>query len=418
MAQSLAAIGQWTPRRVADCSTFRRTGVSCAALFAPADYAFELPPELIAQEPAATRDASRLLHVGADTPTSRSRDLVELLPADAVVVVNDTRVIPARVLGQKPTGGAVELLFLEPSRPAPGTPLALPRARAPAAARRPDHPRRRRRGRDRERARGGWLDRRRAFPATGSRSSTRTATSRCRATSRAPDRRRADDRERYQTMFAREPGAVAAPTAGLHVTPAIVDALAARGIDARDGHAARRLGHVRADPRGRHPRSTTCTASATRSPTRTAALVATGRPVVALGTTALRALEAARARRRRRRDRAVHLSRLRPPFRTVDHLITNFHLPESTLLMLVCAFAGTERVLAAYRHAVAARYRFFATATRCWSTDARTDLPTPGFSFELLATLGHARAGILHTPRGDIATPVFMPVGTPARSRR
>jgi S-adenosylmethionine:tRNA ribosyltransferase-isomerase len=171
------------------------------------------------------------------------------------------------------------------------------------------------------------------------------------------------DRERYQTMFARVPGAVAAPTAGLHMTPAVAGALAARGVtlasvtlhvgwgtfapiraaDVRDHRMHRERYEIAAE---------------------TAALVASGRPIVALGTTALRALEsAATAPRTVRPGAGATELFIHPgsghPFRVVDHLVTNFHLPESTLLMLVCAFAGTERVLAAYRHAVAARYRFF-----------------------------------------------------------
>jgi S-adenosylmethionine:tRNA ribosyltransferase-isomerase len=178
---------------------------------------------------------------------------------------------------------------------------------------------------------------------------------------------RADDRERYQTMFARNPGAIAAPTAGLHMTPAIVDRLAARGItlatvtlhvgwgtfapireaDLRD-HRMHRERYV--------------------IPAATAALVATGRPIVALGTTALRALEAAATAPHTIAPGAGATELFIYPgsgqgsghaFQIVSHLITNFHLPESTLLMLVCAFSGTERVLAAYRHAVAAGYRFF-----------------------------------------------------------
>jgi S-adenosylmethionine:tRNA ribosyltransferase-isomerase len=176
-----------------------------------------------------------------------------------------------------------------------------------------------------------------------------------------PDR--AEDRERYQTMFARNPGAVAAPTAGLHMTPAIAERLTARGIAL-----ATLTLHVgwgtfapirEPDLRAHHMHRERYVI-----PEATAALVATGRPIVALGTTALRALEAA----------ATAPGAVNPGpgttelfvypgsghvFRAVSHLITNFHLPESTLLMLVCAFAGTDRVLAAYRHAVAARYRFF-----------------------------------------------------------
>jgi S-adenosylmethionine:tRNA ribosyltransferase-isomerase len=337
------------------------------SLFAPSDYAFELPPGLIAQEPAQARDAARLLHLapGGAITDHQFPEIAELLPAGAVVIANDTRVIPARVRGHKPSGGAVELLFLEPE-PATPAPAGTSAWRCLARARRPLRPgqaiaidggptleiltERAADGSIAVAAPGdglGFLDEHGHIPLP-------------RYIDR-PDR--AEDRERYQTMFARSPGAVAAPTAGLHMTPAIAGRLAARGItlatltlhvgwgtfapirepDLRDHHMHRERYVI---------------------PEATAALVATGRPIVALGTTALRALEAAAT--------APHTVTAGPgatrlfiypgsnhPFRVVSHLITNFHLPESSLLMLVCAFAGTERVLAAYRHAIAAGYRFY-----------------------------------------------------------
>lgn len=333
-------------------------------LFAPTDYAFDLPPELIAQEPAAVRDASRLLHVGPALSDHLFPQLPELLPADAVVIANDTRVIPARVLGAKPSGGAVELLFLEPDAlPAPpGTSAwrCLAKARRPLRA-------------------GQTID----IPG----GPTLTLLS-----ERAPDGSvviaapgdglafldqhghiplphyidradRADDRERYQTMFAQHPGAVAAPTAGLHMTPAIADALRARGIALATltlhvGWGT--FAPIRADDIRAHRMHR----ERYLIPEATAQLIASGRPVVALGTTALRALEAAATA-----DRTVPAGPgatdifIYPGsghrFRVVSHLVTNFHLPESTLLMLVCAFAGTDEVMAAYRHAIAARYRFY-----------------------------------------------------------
>jgi S-adenosylmethionine:tRNA ribosyltransferase-isomerase len=171
------------------------------------------------------------------------------------------------------------------------------------------------------------------------------------------------DRASYQTMFATAPGAIAAPTAGLHMTPAIAERLTARGIAL-----ATLTLHVGwgtfAPIRATDVREHKMHRERFSIPPATAALVASGRPVVALGTTALRALEAAATGPRQVAvgPGATHIF-IYPgsghTFRVVDHLVTNFHLPESTLLMLVCAFAGTERVLAAYRHAVAAKYRFF-----------------------------------------------------------
>jgi S-adenosylmethionine:tRNA ribosyltransferase-isomerase len=336
-------------------------------LFAPSDYAFELPPELIAQEPAAVRDASRLLHLAPDGGITDHRfpELAALLPAGAVVIANDTRVIPARVRGHKRSGGAVELLFLEPEPTTPA-PAGTSAWRCLARARRPLRP-----GQAveidggptleilTERAGDGTL----AVAAPGDGLGFLDAHGHIPLPGYIHRSDRADDRERYQTMFARSPGAVAAPTAGLHMTPAIAGDLAARGItlatltlhvgwgtfapirspDLRDHQMHRERYHI---------------------PEATAALVATGRPIVALGTTALRALEAAATGPGTIAAGPGATQLFIYPgsshtFRVVSHLVTNFHLPESTLLMLVCAFAGTERVLAAYRHAIAAGYRFY-----------------------------------------------------------
>ncbi len=344
-------------------------------MFAPSDYAFELPPELIAQHPAERRDASRLLHLREDGSAADHAfgDLAELLPPDAVLIANDTRVIPARVLTHKPSGGAVELLFLEPE-PAVAAPAGGSAWRCLARARRPLRPGqvlRVDRSEDRndgaalelpvltERAADGTL----AIGAPGDGLAFLDAHGHIPLPSYIERPDAPVDRERYQTMFARVPGAVAAPTAGLHMTPAVAGALAARGITLASvtlhvgwgTFAPIRVTDVRAHRMHRERYEISAD---------TAALVASGRPIVALGTTALRALESAATAPRTVRvgDGATELF-IHPgsghPFRVVEHLVTNFHLPESTLLMLVCAFAGTERVLAAYRHAVAARYRFF-----------------------------------------------------------
>jgi len=337
------------------------------ALFAPSDYAFDLPAELIAQEPAAVRDASRLLHLapgGAITDHAFTA-LAELLPADAVVIANDTRVIPARILGHKPSGGAVELLFLEPDL-ASIAPPGSSAWRCLAKARRPLRP-----GQTIAIADGPTLtvlgerdgDGSLAISAPGDGLGFLDAHGHIPLPRYIARADRPDDRERYQTMFARHPGAVAAPTAGLHMTPVIAGQLAARGIALATltlhvgwgTFAAIRAPDLRAHRMHRERYVI---------PEATAQLIATGRPIVALGTTALRALEAAAT--------ADHVVPAGPGatdifiypgsghrFRVVSHLVTNFHLPESTLLMLVCAFAGTDAVLAAYRHAIAARYRFY-----------------------------------------------------------
>ena len=327
-------------------------------MFAPADYAFELPPELIAQEATAIRDASRLLHVADPLADLQFPDVVELLPADSVVVVNDTRVIPARVLGAKPTGGAVELLFLEPDPlPAPPGTTAW---RCLAKARRPL-----RVGQTvqvgpvaiellSERAADGSV----VVAAPGDGLGFLDAHGHIPLPQYIDRADRPDDRERYQTMFATRPGAVAAPTAGLHLTPALVARLEARGMTIAPVTLHVGWGTfepIRVDDLRQHHMHRERYAI----PDATSALVASGRPVVAVGTTALRALEAAALQGPTGATDLFIYPGSGHTFRVVDHLVTNFHLPESTLLMLVCAFAGTERVFAAYRHAIAQRYRFF-----------------------------------------------------------
>ncbi|HMG53576.1 MAG TPA: tRNA preQ1(34) S-adenosylmethionine ribosyltransferase-isomerase QueA, partial [Kofleriaceae bacterium] len=336
-------------------------------VFAPSDYAFELPPELVAQEPTAARDASRLLHVASDGGVTDHRfaELAALLPDGAVVIANDTRVIPARIRGHKRSGGGIELLFLEPE-PATPAPPGSSAWRCLARARRPLRP-----GQLveidggpalailSERAADGSV----AVAAPGDGFAFLDAHGHIPLPRYIQRPDRADDRERYQTMFARSPGAVAAPTAGLHMTPAIVEQLAARGIAL-----ATLTLHVGwgtfAPIREADLRAHRMHRERYVIPEATAALIATGRPIVALGTTALRALEAAATGPAAVAAGPGATELFIYPgsghgFRVVSHLITNFHLPGSTLLMLVCAFAGTERVLAAYRHAVAARYRFF-----------------------------------------------------------
>jgi len=336
-------------------------------VFAPSDYAFELPPELVAQEPAAVRDASRLLHLAPDGGVTDHpfAELAALLPADAVVIANDTRVIPARIRGHKRSGGAIELLFLEPE-PAIAAPAGHTAWRCLARARRPLRPGQRVEVDGgpalevlTERAADGSI----AVAAPGDGLAFLDAHGHIPLPRYIHRDDRADDRDRYQTMFAHSPGAIAAPTAGLHMTPAMVERLTARGIAL-----ATLTLHVgwgtfepvrETDVRNHHMHRERYVI-----PETTAQLIATGRPIVALGTTALRALEAAAtgtaavAAGPGATDLFIYPGSGHR-FRVVSHLITNFHLPESTLLMLVCAFAGPERVLAAYRHAVAARYRFF-----------------------------------------------------------
>jgi S-adenosylmethionine:tRNA ribosyltransferase-isomerase len=329
-------------------------------VFRPADFTFDLPPALIAQEPAAVRDRSRLLHVEGDALDDlQFTDIVELLPRDAILVANDTRVIPARVLGKKLTGGNVELLLLEPDdgTPAPAGTVAW---RALARARRPLRP-----GQTMvvgdgtviefltDRADDGSI----AVALPGDPYALLDRVGHVPLPRYIQREDSTIDRDRYQTMFATQPGAVAAPTAGLHMTPAIAEQLTARGIAIAT--VTLHVGYgtfepIRVDDIREHHMHRERYAI----PEPTAALLATGRPIVALGTTALRALEASRGKAGHGTTDLFIYPDSHHTF-LVHHLITNFHLPESTLLMLVCAFAGTERVLRAYRHAVAQRYRFF-----------------------------------------------------------
>jgi S-adenosylmethionine:tRNA ribosyltransferase-isomerase len=325
------------------------------------DFDYDLPADLIAQVPAATRSASRLLVVGDE----RMQDLVftalpSLLEPGDLVVFNDTRVIPARVHGIKSTGGRAELLIER----IVGENEAWAQVRASHPPREGSHIARAGRARATVIERKGRFHRL-AFEGTGP---LHTWLERHGEVPLPPYIARhvePADRERYQTIYAREPGAVAAPTAGLHFDDAIMAALAARGI----GRAFVTL-HVGAgtfqpvqhEDLDRHvmheewftlPQATVEAVADTQS---------RGGRVVSVGTTTLRALESAAAPDGSLRAGPSRTTLFITPgysFRVVDRLVTNFHLPRSTLLMLVSAFAGFDRIRAAYAHAVAARYRFF-----------------------------------------------------------
>ncbi len=204
-----------------------------------ADFDFELPAELIAQHPLPDRAASRLLHVAARAPRRpHFGDMLELLDRDDLLVFNDTRVIKARLFGHKPSGGKVEVLVERV--PEPTLALALVRTSHKPAPRQPVCLRCRRRSDGRRPARRLLRAALQPRRARGPRRAA--ATCRCRRTSRIADS--AADAERYQTVYAARPGAVAAPTAGLHFTPDLLDCLHARGVAARHAHAARRRRHV------------------------------------------------------------------------------------------------------------------------------------------------------------------------------
>ncbi len=326
------------------------------------DFAYELPPELIAQDPLSERSASRMLVLGAPDGSitdSHVRELPAYLRPGDLLIFNDTRVVPARLAGSKPSGGRVEVL-LERA-------LGAREALAQMSASKPIREGlevRTAGGTVRVLAReaGMW---RIELPAPA------LAFFEQWGTVPLPPyiHRNADpsDRERYQSIFAREPGAVAAPTASLHFDAELRDRLAAGGI-ARAfvtlHVGAGTFQPVRADDLTQHSMHAESVEVGAETCAAIARTRARGGRIVAIGTTVVRALESAAL--------AAGDAAIAPwsgetrlfitpgfRFRVSDMLLTNFHLPESTLLMLVCAFAGQAPVLAAYAHAVRARYRFF-----------------------------------------------------------
>ena len=330
------------------------------------DFDFELPPELIAQHPAAERSAARLLDGRGPDPVDRVfRELPELLLTGDLLVVNDTRVIRARLLGRKASGGTVEALVER----------VLPDHEVLAHLRASKSPRT-----------GSVVRFAAAFDAEvlgrgGAAGTPEGALYRL----RFPDEPHAllerhgkvplppyiahddsaEDAERYQTVFAARPGAVAAPTAALHVDAELLDRLRQRGIGLATltlHVGAGTFQPVRTENIAEHRMHREWFEVPPPTVDAIARARATGGRVVALGTTTLRALESAVDGAGRlqagSRETAIFIT---PGFRfqVVDLLVTNFHLPKSTLMMLVSAFAGHARVMALYRHAIAARYRFF-----------------------------------------------------------
>jgi S-adenosylmethionine:tRNA ribosyltransferase-isomerase len=314
------------------------------------EFDYALPAELIAQHPAPERTASRLLHLDArgGVHDRLFADLPGLVDERDAVVLNDTRVIKARLFGRKPSGGQVEVfverilsarealaLMRAGHAPKPGTEVLIGESRAMVEGREGELYRVRF-SQDIEQV----LERHGSVPLPPYITHT-------------PD---ADDAARYQTVYAANPGAVAAPTAGLHFDAAMLERVRLRG--ARIAKLTLHVGFgtfqpLRVDRIEAHrmhrerysiPESTT--------------EAITGRRVLAVGTTALRALESAAASGASSGETDLFIY---PgyEFQVVDRLLTNFHLPKSTLLMLVCAFAGRDNMLRAYRHAVAQRYRFF-----------------------------------------------------------
>jgi S-adenosylmethionine:tRNA ribosyltransferase-isomerase len=325
------------------------------------DFDFELPAELIAQHPAAERSASRLLDGRGAAPVDHVfRELPQLLDAGDLLVFNDTRVIKARLFGAKATGGAVEALV---ERVLPGHEVLaqLRASKSPKAGARVRFAE----AFDAEvlgrEGPGGELFRLR-FPAEPLALLERHGHVPLPPYITHADS--ADDERRYQTVFAARPGAVAAPTAALHFDDALLDALTQRGVEFASVTlhvGAGTFQPVRVEDVSRHVMHSEWYSVPQTTVEAIAAAKARGGHVLAVGTTSLRALESAAAAGELAAGTAETQLFVVPGyrFRVVERLLTNFHLPRSTLLMLVSAFAGTENIRRAYAHAVRSRYRFF-----------------------------------------------------------
>jgi len=331
--------------------------------FTLSDFDFDLPPELVAQHPASERTSSRLLDGTGDAPADRIfKDLPSLLREGDLLVFNDTRVVKARLFGEKPTGGKLELLVERvlqgqevlahmkvSKKPPVGTTLEMVGGfRATLLGRWPEE--------------DGALFRFAFESDTGE--NPYMLMERCGHVPLPPyitHTDSADDESRYQTVFARVPGAVAAPTAALHFDEGLLAALEARGVQRANVTlhvGAGTFQPVKTENIAEH----TMHAERYEVPEATQRAIAEckarGGRVVAVGTTTVRTLESWARSGEATGDTRIFIT---PgfAFAHVDVLVTNFHLPKSTLMMLVSAFAGYERVMALYAHAIANRYRFF-----------------------------------------------------------
>ena len=327
------------------------------------DFSFELPPELIAQTPLEQRDASRLLCLDKESGQWEHRhfyELPELLRPGDCLVMNDSRVIPARLFGTRPTGGSVEVVLLRDlgegnweclTRPGrktpPGTELTFGEGRLKAQVIRA--------GEDGNKIlhfcyQGIFLE---LLEELGQMPLPPYI------------KEQLQDKERYQTVYSRDPGSAAAPTAGLHFTKELLQTIADKGVNLAYVTLHVGLGTfrpVKEENIEDHPMH----AEFCIVPEKTAEIVnrthANGGRVVSVGTTSCRTLESFSTEDGTLEARSGWTDIFIYPgyrFKTVDALVTNFHLPESTLIMLVSALAGREHVLAAYREAVEQRYRFF-----------------------------------------------------------
>ena len=323
------------------------------------DFDFALPPELIAQHPTAERSASRLLDGRGGEPVDRIfRELPSLLRAGDLLVFNDTQVIKARLFGEKPTGGKLELLVERvltdhevvahmkvSKKPPVGTVLRMDGGfEATLLGRWPEV--------------DGPLFRLRF---SGEPHALMSAHGHVPLPPYIEHADPADDERRYQTVFAKHPGAVAAPTAALHFDEAVLADLQARGVERASVTlhvGAGTFQPVKTENIAEHQMHSEWYDVPVATQEAIAAARARGGRILAVGTTTVRTLESWAASGQATGDTSIFIT---PGFgfRVVDSMITNFHLPRSTLMMLVSAFAGYEQIMALYNHAIRERYRFF-----------------------------------------------------------
>jgi len=327
-------------------------------MYCLSDFDFDLPPELIAQTPLAERSASRLLQVqGAQLTDRRFSDIVDLLQPGDLLVFNDTRVIKARLFGVKETGGKIEALVerildartvhaqVRASKsPPPGSRIRLADAFDVTVGERF----------------GEFYTLH--FPADAFELLEQYGS--LPLPPYIDHEADAYDETRYQTVYAKEPGAVAAPTAGLHFDQALLEQLAARGV--KQAFVTLHVGAgtfqpVRVEDLSQHKMHSEWYTISQETVDAVRTTQAAGGRVVAVGTTSMRALESGSQSGQLQAGSDDTQLFITPgyTFKTVDLLVTNFHLPKSTLLMLVSAFAGYDHIRAAYAHAIAQHYRFF-----------------------------------------------------------
>ncbi len=327
-------------------------------MYSLSDFDFDLPPELIAQTPLAERSASRLLQVqGAQLTDRRFSDIVDLLQPGDLLVFNDTRVIKARLFGVKETGGKIEALVerildartvhaqVRASKsPPPGSRIRLADAFDVTVGERF----------------GEFYTLH--FPADAFELLEQYGS--LPLPPYIDHEADAYDETRYQTVYAKEPGAVAAPTAGLHFDQALLEQLSARGV--KQAFVTLHVGAgtfqpVRVEDLSQHKMHSEWYTISQETVDAVRTTQAAGGRVVAVGTTSMRALESGSQSGQLQAGSDDTQLFITPgyTFKTVDLLVTNFHLPKSTLLMLVSAFAGYDHIRAAYAHAIAQHYRFF-----------------------------------------------------------